>query len=59
MGRALYTLFSVVVIGAYGFVGWRGIELTPSHRQVVAHGLRSASHGGYRSFWTSGFHGGK
>ncbi len=59
MGKALYTIFSIAVIGGYGFIGWRGLELMPSHRQTVAHGLRSASHGGYRSFWTSGFHGGK
>jgi len=59
MARVLYALFSVAVIGAYGFIGWRGVGIMPAHRQTVPHGLRSASHGGYRSFWTSGFHGGK
>lgn len=59
MARAIYTLFSILVIGGYGFIGWRGVEIRPSHRQYAPHGLRSAPHGGYRSFWTSGFHGGK
>jgi len=59
MARVLYTLFSIAVIGGYGFIGWRGLGIMPTHRQYVPHGLRSASHGGYRSFWTSGFHGGK
>jgi len=59
MGRMLYTLFSIVVIGGYSIIGWRGAGLRPTHRQFVPHGLRSASHGGYRSFWFGGFHGGK
>ena len=59
MSRIIYTLFSIAVIGGYGIIGWRGLELRPTHRQFTPHGLRSASHGGYRSFWFGGFHGGK
>lgn len=57
--RKLYALFGMLVLLGYGYVGWRGIELAPSHRTVAPGGLRSASHSGYRSFWYSGFHGGK
>ncbi len=60
MLRTLYALFGAAVILGYGYVGWRGIEpMTRTHRQYVAGGLRGASHGGYRSFWYSGYHGGK
>lgn len=57
--RKLYTFFGLVVLLGYGYVDWRGLELTPSHRKFVPQGLRSAGHSGYRSFWYSGFHGGK
>ena len=57
--RKLYTLFGIVVLLGYSYVDWRGLELTPSHRTFHPQGLRSASHGGYRSFWFTGFHGGK
>jgi hypothetical protein len=60
MARSGYAIFGLLVILGYGYVGWRGVELMgSSHRQYVAGGLRGASHGGYRSFWYSGFHGGK
>ncbi len=57
--RTFYALLGSLIVLGYGFVGWRGLELGRSHRQYVPQGLRSASHGGYRSFWYSGFHGGK
>jgi hypothetical protein len=57
MLRRLYALFGMAVVLGYGYVDWRGLELHPSHRQFVPQGLRS--HGGYRSFWYSGYHGGK
>jgi len=57
--RKLYALFGLIVILGYGFVDFRGLELTPHRKQFVPHGLRSAAHGGYRSYWYSGYHGGK
>ena len=57
--RKLYAAFGLFVLLGYGFVDWRGLELTPHKKQFVPHGLRSAAHGGYRSFWFSGYHGGK
>ncbi len=57
--RKLYALFGFLVILGYGFVDFRGLELTPHRKQFVPHGLRSAAHGGYRSYWYSGYHGGK
>lgn len=60
MARSVYAIFGLLVILGYGYVGWRGVELMArGHRQYVAGGLRGASHGGYRSFWYSGYHGGK
>jgi hypothetical protein len=57
--RKFYAVLGTLIVLGYGFVDWRGLELGPSHRQTVQHGLRSAAHGGYRSFWYGGFHGGK
>ena len=57
--RKLYALFGIFIIAAYGFVDYRGMELMPQKKQFVPHGLRSAAHGGYRSYWYGGFHGGK
>ena len=57
--RMFYGILGSLIILGYGFADWKGLELGRSHRQYVPAGLRSASHGGYRSFWYSGFHGGK
>jgi len=57
--RKLYWILGLFVVLGYGFVDYRGLELTPHKKQFVPHGLRSAAHGGYRSFWFSGYHGGK
>ena len=61
MGKVIYAVFGLLVILTYGYATWRGVMLFggASQRQVVAGGLRGASHTGYRSFWYSGFHGGK
>ena len=58
MLRRIYGLFGILIIAGYGYVDWSGLELGRGHRQFVPQGLRSGS-GGYRSFWYSGFHGGK
>lgn len=57
--RRFYALLGIFIIAAYGFVDYRGLELTPHKKQFVPHGLRSAAHGGYRSYWYGGYHGGK
>lgn len=49
----------LIVLSGYAWTEWRGMTLQHPERQYIPHGLRSASHGGYRSYWTSGFHGGK
>jgi len=60
MGKVLYAVFGLLVLGGYSTLVWRGYAITsPAQRQYVAGGLRGASHGGYRSFCYSGFHGGK
>lgn len=57
-----YTIFTVMLLGAFVFAEWRGINLLPTgHHARVPASMRS-SPGGYRSYqtWTSrGFHGGK
>jgi hypothetical protein len=57
--KTLYTLFGIIIIAGYAYIDLRGLELTPQHRQFVPQGLRAAAHGGYRSYWSSGYHGGK
>jgi len=59
MMRALFIVVGLVVLAGYTYVEWRGLTLHQPQRQYIPHGLRSASHGGYRSYWSSGFHGGK
>jgi hypothetical protein len=60
MGRAIYAAFGLLVVLGCSFVTWRGYALGGTHaRQYVPGGLRGAAHSGYRSFWYSGFHGGK
>jgi hypothetical protein len=53
-------LFSVAVVGAYGFVAITGREFGEPEKDEIPASVRS-SPGGYRSyhFWHSGYHGGK
>ncbi|HEX3108068.1 MAG TPA: hypothetical protein VHU41_03160 [Thermoanaerobaculia bacterium] len=59
MFKAFYAAFGILVLAGFSFVTWRGIQPAMGQRKYVAGGLRGAAHGGYRSFWYSGFHGGK
>ena len=59
MFKTIYALFGILVLAGFSFVTWRGIQPGVGQRKYVAEGLRGAAHGGYRSFWYSGFHGGK
>lgn len=57
--RRLYTIFGILTLLGYSFMEVRGLEFRRQRRELMAQGLRSAAHGGYRSYWSSGFHGGK
>ena len=59
MFKAFYAVFGVLVLAGFSLLTWRGIQPGLGQRQYVPGGLRGAAHGGYRSFWYSGFHGGK
>ena len=59
MIRWLFLALGLIVLIVYARAEWYGMTLHQSQRQYIPHGLRSAAHGGYRSYWTSGFHGGK
>ena len=59
MFRVFYALFGIIVLAGFSYLTWFGIQPGMGKRQYVAGGLRGAAHGGYRSFWYSGFHGGK
>jgi len=59
MFKAIYGIFGILVLTGFSFLTWRGIQPGTGQRKYVAGGLRGAAHGGYRSFWYSGFHGGK
>jgi len=53
-----YTLFGILILASYAWIDLHGYELTPHKRNFAPKGVRG-SHGGYRSFWFSGYHGGK
>ncbi len=62
MLRILYILFAVIVLGAYTYAGFRGLELTrprkafePQPPQQSMRGARGSS----RTFWYGGYRGGK
>ena len=57
--RRLYQVFGLLVLLGYSFVEWRGLNIGLPRQQTSPQGLRAAAHGGHRSFWFSGFHGGK
>lgn len=58
--KTLYTLFGIFILLGYAYVDFRGLELTPHKKQFVPQGasVRTVRHG-YRSYWYSGYHGGK
>ncbi|HYS54667.1 MAG TPA: hypothetical protein VER58_12990 [Thermoanaerobaculia bacterium] len=57
--RRLYLAFGLFILLGYSYMAWRGVEIRLPRRAYSPQGLRSAAHGGYRSFWFGGFHGGK
>jgi hypothetical protein len=54
----LYALFGLAILLGYAFTDLRGVELRQTTRSIAPAGLRGVR-GGSRSFWYSGFHGGK
>ena len=53
-----YAILGLIIVAAYAIADLRGLELRATTRGVAAQGLRG-TRGGSRSFWYSGFHGGK
>ncbi len=58
MMRKLYVLFALLVVGGYAYAGWTGMELSPKKKGFAPQGVRG-THGGARSFWYTGYRGGK
>jgi hypothetical protein len=58
MLKVLYLLFGMVVIGGYGYVSWKGLELTgPKKQQLSPQGVRGTTGGAV--FYRGGYRGGK
>lgn len=58
MMKTLYVLVALLVIGGYGYAGYRGLEVPKAKKGFVPQGARGA-HGGARMFWYGGYRGGK
>jgi hypothetical protein len=56
--KKLYAAFGLLVVLGYGWADLRGHEFSAAGRRTIPQSARGA-HGGYRSYWYSGFHGGK
>lgn len=56
--KFLYALFGILIIAGYGFAAWNGLELRSARKGYAPAGIRGAQ-GGARTFWYSGYHGGK
>ncbi|MEO8380371.1 MAG: hypothetical protein ABI779_11965 [Acidobacteriota bacterium] len=58
MLKTLYILVALLIIGGYGYVSYRGMEVPKATKGVAPQGVRGA-HGGARTFWYGGYRGGK
>lgn len=58
MLKALYVVVALVIIGGYGYAGYRGLEVPKTKKGLAPQGVRGA-HGGPRVFWYGGYRGGK
>jgi len=58
MLRKFYILLAALIIGGYGYAGYRGLEVPQSKKGIAPRGVRGA-HGGARTFWYGGYRGGK
>jgi hypothetical protein len=58
MLKTLYVLVALLIIGGYGYAGYRGLEVPKTKKGFAPQGVRGA-HGGARTFWYGGYRGGK
>jgi hypothetical protein len=58
MLRGLYVLFGLVIVLGYGYVSWKGLELTSTKKQLSPQGMRGTTGGG-AVFYRGGYRGGK
>jgi hypothetical protein len=59
MGRVLYALAALLIIGTYAWADFNGRELRPSRRRTLARQTVRGGVAGATSYWYSGYHGGK
>ena len=60
MLKALYIAFALLVIGGYGWAGWRGLEFRQTRKGISQQraGVRGAQGGGVY-YYRGGYRGGK
>ena len=56
--KYIYFIFGLLVVVGYAYADLRGLEFRQTKKGFVPQGVRG-THGGARSFWYSGYHGGK
>ncbi|HEY0143785.1 MAG TPA: hypothetical protein VGF48_23055 [Thermoanaerobaculia bacterium] len=56
--KFLYAILGILIIGGYGFATLTGYELRSARKSYAPANIRGA-HSGARSFWYTGYHGGK
>jgi hypothetical protein len=56
--KMLYALIGLLIIGGYAWADWNGQEFNRARRGYAPQSLRG-SQSGARSFWYTGYHGGK
>lgn len=56
MGRALYVLLGLLIIGGYAYASVRGMEMSRARTRMASGGVRGAHTG---VFWYGGYRGGK
>ncbi len=56
MGRALYVLLGLLIIGGYAYTTARGVEISSAKTRMAPGGVRGAHTG---VFWYGGYRGGK
>lgn len=57
--KKLYALIGILLIGGYGWAAWTGLELHRGRRGYAPQSGIRGSQSGARSFWYTGYHGGK